>query len=333
MGAVEAARLFPVTYSILAADGLLSELACYEVGTPQTCRLLHRGLNATYVFATDRDHYVGRVYGAGWRSEDSIAFELELLAHLADRGVPVCLPIPDRDGCLIRPLAAPEGTRHLVLFTYAEGTPMSWELPDHRRGVGCLVAQLHDAADDFDSARERRPLDLRYLVDESLEALLPLLDDRPAARDYLERFGNALRARAEAICDQGLDWGVCHGDVAAGNVHAVADRLTMFDFDLAAAGWRAYDLAAVQWVALNRRDQGVWDDFVRGYLDRRPLAQADLAAVPAFHAVRHLWSLGMEARCAPALGVWRLSDEYLEPELSFFRDWERAHGAEAAAQW
>ncbi len=325
MSTVATPPLFPVTYSVLSADALVGELAeWYDIGAPRSCALLQRGLNATYVVYSDRKRYVARAYGAG-RSQADIAYELDLLVHLAANAVPVCVPIPDRQGSLVRPLAAPEGVRQLVLFSYAEGTPISWQTPEHCRKAGRLVAQFHDAADSFESDQARVPLDLDYLIGGSIEALHRVLDDRRAIREYLGRFATNLWEGAKRACARGLDWGVCHGDLAAGNIHAFEDRLTIFDFDLAAPGWRAYDLASVQWVALNHRDEEVWDEFIRGYTDQRALGAADLAAVPIFHAIRHLWSLGLEARCAPALGVWRLADEYLDAELSFFRECERTH--------
>jgi Ser/Thr protein kinase RdoA (MazF antagonist) len=326
-----AAPALPATYSTLSAEALLDEVRrAYAIDGLDGCHLLQRGLNDTYVVAGAGRRWVARVYGSGWRSAASIAYELDLLGHLDARGVRVALPIPGRDQGLARPVAAPEGTRQLVLFAYLEGSPLQWEDPARCEAAGRAVATLHAAADDFASRHPRVPLDLEYLVDAQLAALRPFVGHRPEWRD-LTRIGAALRARVSVLAP-GLEWGACHGDLAAGNLHAGDDGgISFLDFDLAAPGWRAYDLAAVHWVATSQRHEEIWGTFVRGYADVRAPGGADLEAVPLFHAIRRLWSLGMEARNAHALGSYRLGPEYLAPQLNALRQEEHAGRARRVA--
>jgi Ser/Thr protein kinase RdoA (MazF antagonist) len=316
----------PVIYSILSAEALGAEVArAYGLDGPLSCDLLQRGLNATYLLKAGQSRYVARVYGADWRSAGSVAWELDLVEHLAAKGVSVARPLPDGRGSFVRALAAPEGMRQLVVFTYVEGTPLSWDDPGQCALAGRLLAAVHNAGDDFVSRHPRFRLDLGYLVDAQLELLRPFLDDRPAAWSGLEGVARRLQARArEAVA--GLDWGVCHGDVSGGNIHVGDDgTATVFDFDLAAPGWRAYDLAAVAWISWNRREPTIWEAFLDGYSGERSLTPADVAAVPLFHPLRRLWSLGMEARHAPALGSFRLQREVLEPEMAFLCACEAEH--------
>jgi Ser/Thr protein kinase RdoA (MazF antagonist) len=329
--AIPAATALPATYSILSSEALLDEVRrAYGIAGLESCQLLQRGLNDTYLVAGAGERWVARVYGAGWRSAASIAYELELLGHLDARGVSVSLPIPARDHGLARPLAAPEGARQLVLFAFVEGSPLSWDEPARCGAAGRAVAALHLAADDFECVHPRVPLDLEYLVDAQLAALRPFLQDRSEWPD-LTRIAAGLRARASALA-AGLDWGVCHGDLAAGNLRVGDDGgVSFLDFDLAAPGWRAYDLAAVHWVATSRGRAEIWDAFVRGYAAVRAPAPADREAVPLFHAIRRIWSLGMEARNAPALGSYRLGPEYLAPQLRALRRQERAGWAQDGA--
>jgi Ser/Thr protein kinase RdoA (MazF antagonist) len=253
-------------------------------------------------------------------------YELELLSHLAARGVSVSLPLVTRDGSLTHPLPAPEGTRYLVLFTYANGAhlPLAEEANSYR--VGQVAAAIHAASEDFVSRHARLPLDLQYLIDAPLAALRPFFAHRPDDGSYLERFAARLRARAEAVVRLALDWGVCHGDLGGGNIHIAEDQtLTVFDFDLCGPGWRAWDLAAIQRVATDQNQAGILDSFLKGYTERRPLAAADLAAVPLFGAIRHLWSLGLQASNVADWGILRVSDGILDRELAFFREWEARH--------
>jgi Ser/Thr protein kinase RdoA (MazF antagonist) len=277
--------------------------------------------------ATRGGRYVARVYRARWRTPSEIAYELELLGHLAARGVPVSVPIPARDSTLARTLPAPEGPRQLVVFSYAQGRPLAWGEAAHCRLAGRLLAAVHAAADGFASAHARRPLDLGYLVDAPLAALRPFLAHRPADWAYLEGLAGRLRARAEAA-GAGLDWGVCHGDFGAKNIHLADDvSPVIFDFDLCGPGWRVYDLSFVQWVAMDQNSSAIWEAFVRGYAEVRPLGAGDLAAVPLFHALCHLASLGVFAENVAEWGILDMSDWLLDRELAFFRRWDAEHPA------
>jgi Ser/Thr protein kinase RdoA (MazF antagonist) len=319
--------LFPVSYSTLSPDALLLEVGReYRIAEPVSCRLLKRGLNDTYLITTRENRYIARVYRARWRSPSEIAYELDLLAHLTARGVSVSVPIAACDGSLARPLYAPEGPRHLVMFTYADGTPLSWEKAEHSYLAGQLLAAIHTASDDFVSRHARLALDLRYLIDAPLVSLQPFLAHRPDDWSYLKYFSARLRARADEAARAGLDWGVCHGDYGAKNIHVTEDHAcTIYDFDLCGPGWRAHDLALIAWVAMDQSKSAIWEAFIKGYKEKRPLAAADLAAVPLFHALCHLSSLGLFAENVGDWGILDMSDWLLDRELAFFRQWEAEH--------
>jgi len=320
--------VLPVTYSILSADALLERIAgAYAIGAPVSCQLVRPGSNDTYLVTTEEDRFVARVYGAHWRSLPEISYEVDLLGHLAARGVGVSSPIAGRDGTVALALPAPEGTRYLVLFTRAPGTPLSWDEEEHCHMAGEAAARLHAASDDFQSRHARFRLDLEYLVDAPLAALRPFLLHRPDDLRHVEDLAGRLCARAAAAIGSGLDWGVCHGDLGNRNIHVGADgTLTVIDFDLAGPGWRAYDFVAAQWLASYEGRARIWDAFVRGYRERRPLGAADLAAVPVFHGMSRLWTVGLDARNAARWGTLPMSDYYLDTYMRSLREWEDEYG-------
>jgi Ser/Thr protein kinase RdoA (MazF antagonist) len=321
------AGMYQVTYSILSADALKAEVAqAYGIDMPVSCQLLRRGLHDTYLLTTEDSRYIARVYRVRWRTPSDVAYELELLAHLATQGVSVAVPIPTRGGCLSRQLAAPEGTRQLVLFPYIEGTPLSWNEEEHCYLAGKLLASIHTASEDFASRHARFRLDLRYLIDAPLAAIRPFLAHRPEDWSYLEWLAGRLRARAAAAVGAGLDWGVCHGDWSSARIH-ISDgpTCTALDFDHCGPGWRAYDLAAIQWVGMGDDTGRIWASFMKGYTETRPLAAAELAALPLFHATCHLAMLGSYAENVDDWGALRLGDPLFDWELTFFREWEAKH--------
>ena len=171
-------------------------LPAYPIGQSLTCRLLHRGLNDTYLVTTADTRYVLRVYRHQWRTRDDIGYELDLLMHLQRTGAPVSSPVPRTDGSFTSLLHAPEGDRYAVLFTYAPGTPQAFPLADwYVRLYGQRMAEIHTGLDDFASPHPRFALDLDYLVDRPLRALLPLLAQRSDDQHYLAHLGGSLKAQ------------------------------------------------------------------------------------------------------------------------------------------
>ncbi len=76
-------EMFPVVYSILSPDALVSVLRNhYQIGDVKQCQFWHRGLSDTYLVNIDDQAYILRVSHHHWRSQKDIAFELELLDFL-----------------------------------------------------------------------------------------------------------------------------------------------------------------------------------------------------------------------------------------------------------
>ena len=145
-----------VAHSIVSTDALAEQVArFYSIGRPIACEFLRPGPNDTYLLTTAEGRCIARLYGERWRTRADILYELELLRHLAQKGVPVAMPIPACDGVLACPLVVPEGVRQLALFSYAGGEPLSWENDEHCYQAGQLVAAIHAASDDFTSPHSR----------------------------------------------------------------------------------------------------------------------------------------------------------------------------------
>src|SRR5207248_3093699 len=153
-----------VSYSTLATEALSVWLETgYRIGAVAACRLLHRGLNDSYLVETACGRYVLRVYRAGWRTPDEIAYEIAALEHLGAKGIAVALPVSRRDGAVVDWLPAPEGSRAAVLFTHAPGRELDGSIEDSRR-YGRAVASVERATDDFEPAYARFSLDRGHLL-------------------------------------------------------------------------------------------------------------------------------------------------------------------------
>lgn len=320
-------QAFPVVHSIVDATAVRAVVEeAYPFGEATQCELVQAGMNDTYLLAMQRTRCMARVYRAGWRTEGEILYELQLLNHLASRRVPVSVPIPAKDGSPMRVLSAPEGIRHLVVFTYLPGQSATWANLEHCRKAGALLAAVHRASEDFTSVHGRRPLDVESLIERPLEAIRPFLANRPADWRYLSGFADRLRARLAAVSPD-LEWGVCHGDISSTGNFCVEPTggITVFDFDLCGPGWLVSDLAPMRRAAVGHKDRRIWRSFLRGYTDTRPLSQCDLAAVPLFYVACRFFSAGMRASHTRRWGSLYMDRWYVDWQLNVFRQWEAAH--------
>jgi Ser/Thr protein kinase RdoA (MazF antagonist) len=320
-------RSLPVisaTHSILDADALGALVAQqYELADVSRTRLIRPGLNDVYEVLFGEGRRILRVYRVGWRSDDDLYWERELLDHLFAGGVPVTVVEPTRYGQPFVSVRAPEGRRQIMMFTFADGLlvregrakgkkPSVVEFPER---YGALCAAVHSRADGFVSTYPRFALDSDHLLWRPWQAIAPLLDKRSADRDRLLEIVRELAARAAAISDE-LDVGPCHGDLTGGNAVLNNGELTMFDFDSGGIGPRAYDLAVFAWsMRLQQAPAGTVERFMAGYRRVRPLAAADSAVIPLFEAIREIWFMGLQSKNAADWGYGLADDDFFDYRL------------------
>ncbi|GHO57968.1 phosphotransferase enzyme family protein [Ktedonobacter robiniae] len=317
---------FPVTHSILAPEALLAEvLPLYDLDEQVSCLFLTRGVNDTYLVQSGTTKYILRVYRAGWRSLSDVLYEIDVVRYLDQKGIAVSMPVSQRDGGFVSTLQAPEGPRQAVLFTYAPGVELDRHDARDSYLHGRVIGAMHNAASGFTSVRQRTPLDLSLLADQSLQTIQPLYTGSATDWAYLEELVERLRARIRQLAGQGLDWGACHGDSHMLNEHMDEDgTITLFDFDCCAPGWRAYDLAVVRWCeGFYNWDPGdtLWQSFLKGYTEVRPLAEVDLASIPAFVALREVWHTALVASLQPSSGA-RGFERMMQRTMRLLREWE-----------
>jgi len=315
-------NVFPAMYSMLSSDALLDFVAShYDVGTVTRCKILTRGLNDTYRVSTDEGVYILRVYRTPWRTKADVLYELDALEHLHRQGVSVSVPVKGIDGEVAREINAPEGTRYIVLFTYAGGTvpildkKISYE-------YGKIVAQIHHLSDSFSSSHQRARLDLDHLLDEPLAAIAPAMTENGGDVGYIKFWVDKIK---EHLPVDRLNYGFCHGDFHDWNAHWDG-RLTIFDFDCCGTGFRAYDLAVFLWnlkINYQGKEADNWQAFLTGYTVTRPLAQIELDAIPLFVAARRIWLAGIYVSNEDVWGTAIINERFFRTFVDQLKDDER----------
>lgn len=301
----------------------------------QHCHLIRRGLNDNYALrAADGTRYVARLYSIRPRGGFNVEFELALLAHLEARGAGVAGPVPAAQGRAHVELQFPEGPRALALFRHAAGVIP--EALEEFELTGRSLAHIHQAARDYAGPPSRYTLDGHHLAGRTLGYLqaYPEMD-----ADLLETYRRLVQRLQEelAAVEGGLTRVVCHGDTHGFNNHVETDaagnrKSVFFDFDDAGPGFLSYDLSVLPWSYMFRKTlkepddvlRERWTHYLRGYREGGGEAsERDLAALPLFLQLRHLWNLGEAAGRLHHWGTNSVPMDWLRKQVEVFEAWSR----------
>lgn len=299
----------------------------------QQCHLIRRGLNDNYALrATDGTRYVARLYSIRPRGDFNIDFETALLAHLHACGVGVAAPVAGAGGHMHFALRFPEGARALAMFRHAEGA-----VPDAMEDFGLTgrtLADIHGAARGYTGPPSRYTLDGDHLAGRTLHYLAAYPDIDAGLLDAYRQLVHRLQEELSAL-EPALTRVVCHGDTHGFNNHiTTADggnpRAVFFDFDDAGPGFLAYDLSVMPWSYLLRKTLETPDDtlrerwahYLQGYrAGGGSVSASDLAALPLFIQLRHLWNTGEAVGRLHHWGTSAATSGWLNKQLAVFEAW------------
>ena len=301
----------------------------------QQCYLIRRNLNDNYAVRTaDGSRYVARLCAIRPRGPFNVDFEVALLAHLEVQGVGVASPVLAANGATNVALPFPEGPRVLVLFRHCEGAVP--DTPEDLHLTGATLAQIHSAAQSYAGPASRYVLDGHHLAGRTLGYLSahPEIDPTvlDAYRQLIERLLSEL-----ADVEGTLTRVMCHGDTHGFNNHVTTDadgvqRAAFFDFDDAGPGFLAYDLCVWLWSNLPRKapmepDDALlkrWQQYLAGYrAGGGRVTDADLAALPLFLQLRHLWNMGEGVARIHHWGANMMSADWIKKQLDVMAAWAR----------
>jgi Ser/Thr protein kinase RdoA (MazF antagonist) len=199
--------------------------------------------------------------------ESVVRRQLEVTAHLANRGAPVAPPWSD-------PGPHHAGDRVVTLWTYVDHDAGR---PADGFAAGRALREVHDLLADFD------PGDLPVFprLDE-VRRILPTLDvEAGEQRDLAEMLALA----ATVVLDVPVQ--AVHGDAWLGNVLWTPDGPLWSDFELTCVAPRELDLACNETSARDRGRTAQDDAFLAGYGDhdvelRKRLAPLELVPLTAW---------------------------------------------------
>ncbi|GJD45804.1 Homoserine kinase [Methylobacterium cerastii] len=263
-------------YTEVSDAALTDFLADYEIGGLLSYKGIAEGVeNTNFFLHTTGGAYILTLYEKRVRAGD-LPFFINLMEHLATRGLACPQPVRNRDGTALGTLC----DRPAAIVSFLDGVSVKAPTAHHCAELGQALARLHAAGADFGMRRDNSL---------SVGAWRPLFDQAASQADVVSA-GLAARTRddlawLEAAWPANLPGGVIHADLFTDNVFFIGDGLSgLIDFYFACTDAFAYDLA----ICLNawcfspdgtyHRDMGA--ALIAGYEAVRPLEPAEVEALP-----------------------------------------------------
>ncbi|MDF1791938.1 MAG: homoserine kinase [Thalassobaculaceae bacterium] len=263
-------------YTQISDEEMEAFLGEYDIGALVSFSGIAEGVeNSNFLVRTTADTFILTIYEKRVNPDD-LPFFIELMRHLARKGLNVPSPVPGRDGGTLRELNG----RPAAIVTFVEGVWRRRIQPSCCRELGAGMAAMHVAGLDYGRVRENNL---------SVAGWRPLFDScELASREIYHAMHNQLNMELrhlEAHWPQGLPAGTIHADLFPDNVFFLGDKLSGFiDFYFACTDLLAYDLG----ICINAwcfEKDGSFNvtkaqNLISGYESVRPLTAAERGALP-----------------------------------------------------
>lgn len=294
----------------------------FDIGQASEIRGIHGGIeNSNFFLDTTKDgkkqEYVLTIFER--LTAQQLPFYLELMRHLANKGIPVPKPIKNKEGDILFPLKG----KPAAIVTKLPGLSRLQPESNHCALVGEMLAKMHLAGKDFSKYQENlRSLDWWQ---KTIPSVLPHLNT-----SQKELITHELKTQEEFFSSgtyDGLPQGASHCDLFRDNVlfdpkglDVSQDQLGgFFDFYFAGTDKWLFDIAvtANDWCLADNKqdlDPARLDAFMKAYQSVRPLTKEEQAS----------WPLMLRAA---ALRFWvsRLWDFYLPRDAQMLTPHDPTH--------
>ncbi|MFS2017219.1 homoserine kinase [Massilia sp. CT11-108] len=262
-------------FTPVTLDDLSQWIKQFPLGKALALKGIASGIeNSNFFLTTERGEYVLTIFEN--LSFEQLPFYVQLMRHLAERGVPVPAPVANDAGELVVALHG----KPAAIVSKLDGSSQMDPQPVHCAEVGTILAKMHLAGRDF-ALRQPNLRGLDWWV-ETVPKVLPFLDAETAALLQSELAFQRDFAAGSTYAE--LERGPVHADLFRNNVMFVGERLSgCFDFYF--AGWDTwlFDLAVTvnDWcidLDTGRLDEARVVALTRAYHAVRPFTAADHAA-------------------------------------------------------
>lgn len=264
-------------FTAVTLDDLTQWIKQFPLGQALALDGIASGIeNSNFFLTSERGEYVLTVFEN--LDFEQLPFYIQLMRHLAERGIPVPAPVANADGELV---VALHGKPAVIVSKLAGSSQMDPQ-PVHCAEVGAMLARMHLAARDFALSQPNlRGLDWWRAT---APAVLPHLSPENA-RLLCEEIAVQEECAASAAYAR-LPRGPVHADLFRNNVMFVGDKLSgCFDFYFAGVDTWLFDLAVTvnDWcidLASGKLDAARVRALLDAYRAVRPFTDDEIAAWP-----------------------------------------------------
>ena len=298
-------------YTEVSLDEAQCLMQTLNVGELQSIKACTGGIENTNYFAdTDQGQYVLTLFER--LTFEQLPFYLHLMKHLAERGIPVPDPAPDKSGEILHALKG----KPAAVVNKLRGNSELQPTGAHCAQVGAMLARMHLAGQDFHLEQPN----LRSLSwwNSVFPAVAPHVT--PGQRDLLLSELAYQNHMAESSNYKALPRGVVHADLFRDNVMFEDGELTgFFDFYFAGNDTFLFDISVClnDWcidLASGQHDAARAHTFLSAYQSVRPLIEKERALLP-----------GMLRAGALRFWISRLWDFYLPRQASVLKAHDPTH--------
>tara|TARA_R110002096_G_scaffold190444_6_gene371557 strand:- start:400 stop:1359 length:960 start_codon:yes stop_codon:yes gene_type:complete len=210
-------------------------LSKYDIGTATSFKGIAEGVeNSNYLLATTKGQYILTLYEKRANPED-LPYFIDMMEHLASKGLSAPLPIRDKKGEALQTLAG----KPACIISFLTGVSVDHMSEDHCAELGITLAKMHTALSDYPV---ERPNDL------SLDGWKQLFSDtKNRADEVATGLKDLIETELEFLTKNwptDLPTGTIHADLFPDNVLFSDTKITgIIDFYFGCTDSLIYDLA------------------------------------------------------------------------------------------
>ena len=278
-----------------------AELYPFDANTIRLISSTKYSPNDIYSFIKDGNEYILRI---ATHKEDytfkTIA-EMEWLAFLHARGIPVSMPLPMKNGQLVVSIVSGDKFHAVCSFEKSEGEhcdkndPLTWN--NHViEDWGFVMGSMHRETKDFRVSDHHYA---RQIFDGGDIDGSDVLDVSWAKVPAIHKFAKELISKLLALPRNCDTFGLIHNDLHQNNFLVKDNKVYVFDFDDSIYGYFALDIGIALYHALHNAVGNIQSDaeriifqFMKGYTRANKLDEQALKSILSFMQYRQLCNFG-----------------------------------------
>lgn len=306
----------------------------YNLDSTYTIELVADYINLVFLIKNEFQQFIFRIFPIK-KEIRIIKSEIELLNFLENYKLNIESAISNSKGIYYGTIQIHNSIRNCAMYNALSGSIYDELLTEKQsKNLGEVTGQLHSALDLYCGQSNFKRFSFDELVWTPWKIIKLYIHHNVELyefyRDIIESCENKLRKNKGL-----LSWGLCHGDLHAGNViFNQNDEAGLFDFELCCKSWRLYDIATFIWSIVPREDYSIETvelidkcikSFLEGYMKQRTLSNEELELIFDIVLLRHIWRQA-ERIDVDTENSWWKSEHHFEEQMNRMKKWIQIYG-------